>query len=61
MRSLQWYKRGAAYHSCYVFSKNFYYNEKNGYLLPENKDFLYVFVAYFRLLIASFCFLLVFL
>ena len=40
--------------------KHFYYNEKNGYLLPENKDFLYVFVAYFRLLIAFFCFLLVF-
>ena len=48
-------------HSCYVFSKNFYYNEKRGYLLPENSTFLYVFVAYFRLLIASFCFLLVFL
>jgi len=41
--------------------KHFYYNEKRGYLLSENKDFLYVFVAYFRLLIAFFCFLLVFL
>ena len=41
--------------------KNFYYNEKRGYLLPENSTFLYAFVAYFRLLIAFFCFLLVFL
>ena len=41
--------------------KNFYNNEKIGYLLPENSTFLYVFVAYFRLLIAFFCFLLVFL
>ena len=48
-------------HSCYVFGKNFYYNEKNGCLLSENSNFLYVFVAYFRLLLAFFCFLLVFL
>jgi len=41
--------------------KHFYYNEKKGYLLSENKDFLSVLVAYFRLLIAFFCFLLVFL
>ena len=40
--------------------KHFYYNEKIGYLLPENSTFLYVLVAYFRLLIAFFCFLLVF-
>ena len=40
--------------------KHFYYNEKRGYLLPESGAFLYVFVAYFRLLIAFFCFLLVF-
>ena len=26
--------------------KHFYYNEKIGYLLPENKDFLSVLVAY---------------
>ena len=32
--------------------KNFYYNEKKGYLLLGNSIFLYVFVAYFRLLIA---------
>ena len=44
-----------------IFGKNFYYNEKIGYLLPESSNFLYVFVAYFRLLIAFFCFLLVFL
>ena len=41
--------------------KNFYNNEKSGYLLLENSTFLYAFVAYFRLLIAFFCFLLVFL
>ena len=41
--------------------KHFYYNEKKGYLLSESSTFLYVFVAYFRLLIAFFCFLLVFL
>ena len=40
--------------------KHFYHNEKRGYLLFENKDFLSVLVAYFRLLIAFFCFLLVF-
>ena len=33
-------------HSCYVFSKNFYYNEKNGYLLPESGAFLSILVAY---------------
>ena len=43
-----------------LLMKHFYHNEKKGYLLPESGAFLYVFVAYFRLLIASFCFLLVF-
>ena len=33
-------------HSCYVFSKNFYYNEKIGYLLPESGAFLSILVAY---------------
>ena len=32
--------------------KNFYNNEEIGYLLSINSTFLYVFVAYFRLLIA---------
>ena len=41
--------------------KHFYHNEKRGYLLPESSTFLYVFVVYFRLLIAFFSFLLVFL
>ena len=31
--------------------KNFYNNEKSGYLLLKNRAFLYVFVAYFRFLI----------
>ena len=34
-------------HSCYVFSKNFYYNEKNGYLLPENRIFFICFCSLF--------------
>ena len=33
-------------HSCYVFSKNFYYNEKIGYLLSESGAFLSILVAY---------------